>query len=105
MSFLNFEDCYDPNHLINIHNHQKVAAAQLAQKISLHQGTELYCKQEYGDMFPDLKRLLYRQPDLLSDITLEKYRIQFIEILEGYIQTGSLNLTDQEPSWYQINSI
>ena len=96
LSFYNFEDDYDINHLVNIRNHLKIAASQMAQKIALHHGFELYCKKEYSERFPDLKSLLYRESDLLSEITLEKYRLQFIDIMEGYIESGSLKLIDTE---------
>ncbi|WP_163408220.1 hypothetical protein [Flavobacterium ajazii] len=60
----------------------KSIAFQLGQAISLHEGKELYTKNEIANVFPDLKKYLLREEN--SDFeTLQKWLSIFIMILKS----------------------
>nr|WP_315238394.1 hypothetical protein [uncultured Flavobacterium sp.] len=67
----------DKNNLNSI----KSIAFQLGQAISLHEGKELYTKNEIANAFPDLKKYLFREENTDFE-NLQKWLFNFIIILK-----------------------
>jgi hypothetical protein len=65
----------------NYRNILKSIAFQLGQTIGLHEGKELYTKNEIAKTYPDLKKYLFREENSDSD-PLQKGLLRFIELLK-----------------------
>lgn len=66
----------------NLLDIQKSIAFQLGQAISLHEGKELYTKNEIANAFPDLKKYLSREENTDFE-NLQKWLFSFITILKN----------------------
>lgn len=66
----------------NLLDIQKSIAFQLGKAISLHEGKELYTKNEIANAFPDLKKYLSREENTDFE-NLQKWLFSFITILKN----------------------
>jgi len=60
----------------------KVYAFQLGQSLGLHEGIELYTKNTISELYPELRKYLYREDASFDDI--QKYINKFIQIIKSY---------------------
>lgn len=82
----------DKNNLDSI----KSIAFQLGQSISLHDGKELYTKNEIANAFPDLKKYLFREEN--TDFgNLQQWLLNFVMILK----TRSFEMKNKEEYKYE----
>jgi len=79
---INWDDINEFNKTFNKLDVYKVYAFQLGQSLGLHDGIELYTKNEISKQYPQLREYLYRENASFNDLL--NYLNRFIEIIKSY---------------------